>query len=219
MGRAPTPVSAVRGAALLLAALALAVPTTALGDADPASDVLLLQHTFVPGSPLPSGELSEQLRGVTARARKAGFALKVAVIGSQPDLGAIPGMFGKPQRYARFLGTELTAGKLTVPLLVVMPAGYGTFQVPGGTAAALRAVPTPPRDSDGLVRAAIDAVVKLSAAEGHPVKPPPAKGGGGGGGPTALVFVVPVILLALAGLAVSQRARRADRGRDIESGA
>ena len=218
MGRASTPGSALRRALLLVAALALAVPSGALADADPASDVLLLQNTFVPGSPLPSGELSEQLRGVADRAHKAGFALKVAVIGSQADLGAIPGMFGKPQRYARFLGTELTAGKLTVPLLVVMPAGYGTFQVPSATAAALRAVPTPPRDSDGLVRAAIDAVVKLSAAEGHPVKPPPVKGGGGGG-PTALVFVVPVILLALAGLAVSRRARRADRGRDIESGA
>ena len=216
MGRAPTPVSAVRGAALLLAALALAVPTTALGDADPASDVLLLQHTFVPGSPLPSGELSEQLRGVTARARKAGFALKVAVIGSASDLGAIPGMFGHPQRYAGFLGTELTAGKLTVPLLVVMPAGFGSFEL--RAAGALRGLRAPPADSDGLVRAAIGAVVKLSTAAGHPVKPPAARGGGGGG-PTALVFVVPVILLALAGLAVSRRARRADTGRDIESGA
>ena len=218
MGRAPTPVSAVRGAALLLAALALAVPTTALGDADPASDVLLLQHTFVPGSPLPSGELSEQLRGVTARARKAGFALKVAVIGSASDLGAIPGMFGHPQRYAGFLGTELTAGKLTVPLVVVMPAGFGTFELSNRAVAALRTLPAPPADSDGLVRAAIGAVVKLSTAAGHPVKPPAARGGGGGG-PTALVFVVPVILLALAGLAVSRRARRADTGRDIESGA
>jgi len=216
MGRAPTPISALRAAALLLAALALAVPATALGDADPASDVLLLQNTFVPGSPLPSGGLSEQLRGVTQRAHRAGFALKVAVIGSPSDLGAIPGMFGHPQRYAGFLGTELTAGKLTVPLLVVMPAGFGSFEL--RAAGALHALAAPPADSDGLVRAAIDAIEKLSAAEGHPVKAPPVKGGGGGG-PTALVFVVPVLLLALAGLAVSRRARRADAGHDIESGA
>jgi hypothetical protein len=218
MGRASTPGSAICRALLLVAALALALPSGALADADPASDVLLLQNSFVPGSPLPSGELSQQLRGLTDRVHKAGFALKVAVIGSPADLGAIPGMFGKPQRYARFLGTELTAGKLTVPLLVVMPAGYGSFDMRGKTAAALRGLPAPQSDSDGLVRAAIDAVVKLSTAEGHPVKPPSAKGGGGSG-PTALVFVAPVILLALAGLAVSRRARRADRGRDIESGA
>ena len=216
MGSAPTPSSAIRAAALLLAALVLAVPAPALGDADPASDVLLLQNTFVPGSPLPSGAFSEQLRGVTERAHKAGFALRVAVIGSPSDLGAIPGMFGHPQRYAGFLGTELTAGKLTVALLVVMPAGFGSFELPA--AGALRALRAPPADSDGLVRAAIEAIEKLSAAEGHPVKAPPAKGGGGGA-PTALVFVVPVILLALAGLAVSRRARRVDAGRDIESGA
>jgi hypothetical protein len=218
MGRAPTPISAVRGVALLLAALALAVPVTALGDADPASDVLLLQHTFLPGSPLPSGELSEQLRGVTARARRAGFALKVAVIGSPSDLGAIPAMFGHPQRYAGFLGTELTAGKLTVPLLVVMPAGFGTFELSNRAAATARMLSAPPANSDGLVRAAIDAIVKLSAAEGHPVKPPAAKGGGGSG-PTALIFIVPVVLLVLAGLAVSRRTRRANAGHDLESGA
>ena len=218
MGRAPTPSSAVGRALLLVVALALSLPGRALADADPASDVLLLQSTFVPGSPLPSGELSEQLRGVAARARKAGFALKVAVVGSPSDLGAIPAMFGHPQRYAGFLGTELTAGKLTVPLLVVMPAGFGTFELSDRAAAALRTLPTPRADSDGLVRAAIDAVVKLSAAEGRPVKPPASRSGGGGG-PTALVFVVPVILLALAGLAVSRRARRADTGPDIESGA
>jgi len=216
MGRALTPISAVGCAALLLAALALTAPAAALGDADPASDVLLLQNTFVPGSPLPSGALTGQLRGVTERAHKAGFALKVAVIGSPSDLGAIPGMFGHPQRYAGFLGTELTAGKLTVPLLVVMPAGFGSFEL--RAAGALRGLRAPPADSDGLVRAAIDAIEKLSAAEGHPVKAPSAKGGGGGG-TTALVFVLPVILLALAGLAVSRRARRADTGRDIESGA
>ena len=218
MGRAPTPSSAVGRALLLVAALALSLPGRALADADPASDVLLLQNTFVPGSPLPSGELSEQLRGVTERARKAGFALKVAVIGSPSDLGAIPAMFGHPQRYAGFLGTELTAGKLTVPLLVVMPAGFGTFELPDRAAAAVRTLPAPPGDSDGLVRTAIDAIVKLSAAEGHPVKPPAAKGGGGGG-PTALIFVVPVVLLVLAGLAMRRRTRSADSGRDIESGA
>jgi hypothetical protein len=216
MGRAPTPSSAVRRALVLVAALALALPTGALADADPASDVLLLQNTFVPGSPLPSGELSEQLRGVADRAHKAGFALKVAVIGAPADLGAIPGMFGHPQRYAGFLGTELTAGKLTVPLLVVMPAGFGTFEV--RAAAALGTLRAPRADSDGLVRAAIEAVEQLSAAEGHPVQAPSAKGGGGSG-PTVLVFVVPVVLLALAGLAVSRRSRRADAGRDIESGA
>jgi len=57
-----------------LAALALA-PASALGDADPASDVLLTQSAFFPYSPPPAPALKSGLSAITADAAKAGAAI------------------------------------------------------------------------------------------------------------------------------------------------
>jgi hypothetical protein len=72
-------------------------------------------------------------KGLT-QAVAAGFRVKVAVIGSQSDLGAIPSLFGKPADYAKFLGTELSLVYVG-PLLIVMPAGYGIYDGSRSTAA------------------------------------------------------------------------------------
>jgi hypothetical protein len=110
---------------VLAAAAALAVPR-ALADGDPASDVLLTRSVFVPyGAPVSQAVVT-QLETVVARARKAGYPIKVAIVRVPYDLGAVTSLYGKPQVYARFLGRELMflyRGRL----LIVMPQGYGYY--------------------------------------------------------------------------------------------
>ena len=61
----------------------------------------------------------------------------MALIASPTDLGAIPSLFAKPQRYANFLDVEISFFGGKQPLLVVMPNGYGVQGLgPAATAAA-----------------------------------------------------------------------------------
>jgi hypothetical protein len=198
---------------LLAPSLALAlVPRSAQADGDPASDVLLLQDVYLPyapGVPTPLGKTVTDLLKTT---RKAGFPLKVAIVAQPKDLGAVPQFFDKPQSYAPFLQSEISFNSKK-PLLVVMPAGYGLAGMPTGTENALKGF-APPKSAGGedLGRAAVAAVVKLSETAGHPVPTPklPKAGSGGGGGSTspAIVFGVPVALLALGGLLAALRRRQ-----------
>jgi hypothetical protein len=196
----------------LLAGLvvALAVPMATRADVDPASDILLLQDVFVPQSPPPPQDKVATIRAMLRETKQAGFPLKVAIIGAGSDLGGIPQLFGKPQQYARFLGTEITGatGQRTQPLLVVMAAGFGTFQVPAKATAALGAVKIGQGGNSDLIKATIAAVPKVAAAEGHPIKTPSGAGGGGSSGAPVAVFVLPVLLLVALGLVLSRRGRR-----------
>ena len=111
---------AAAGASVLLA-LAVAAGT-AQADGDPASDVLFAQTVFLPITAAVSGPLAAQLEAATKAASKEGRPIRVALIARPGDLGAVPGLFGKPAAYARFLGLELQyvyKGRL----LVVMPQG------------------------------------------------------------------------------------------------
>jgi hypothetical protein len=185
------------------------VPAAARADVDPASDILLLQDAFIPQSPPPPQDLVATLQGQLKALRKAGFPLKVAIIGASTDLGGVPQMFGKPQEYARFLGTELrgATGRRDQPLLVVMAAGFGTFSVDAKVAAAVRGVKIGQGGNPDLIRAAIEAVSKMAAAAGHPIKTVTPGGGGSSGAPVA-VFVLPVLLLGAVGLILSRRKPR-----------
>ena len=194
-------VSTTLMALLALGALAV-LPAAARGDADPPSDILLLQDVYVPFQPKVAPALENQLTALTGKAKKAGFPIKVAIIGSALDLGGVPGYFGKPKQYAQFLYSEITqpTGKQT--LFVAMPAGLGLVHPPKGGADAIRDLKVPPKaKSDQLATVALEAVRKLAAAAGHPV------GGGGGsrsssGGGTSplLIFGLPVLLVAAAAL-------------------
>ena len=94
--------------ALLLAAAALgAAAPAALADADPPSDVLLLQSVYYPYQPPVSDKLRRTLDKVVLAARNAGYPVKVAMVASAVDLGAIPQLFGRPAEYAPFLGREI----------------------------------------------------------------------------------------------------------------
>ena len=149
------------------------------------------------------------LDGFLAKARKAGYPVKVAVIATPNDLGVVPDLFGKPKEYATFLGREISFnGK--PHLLIVMPAGYGTFGVTPKVAAAVAGL-RPPGGSDGatLGTAAIQGAVKMAEAAGHPLPAPKVGGGSGGGGSTpVVVFAIPAILVAVGAFLATRRATR-----------
>lgn len=160
--------------AVLAVAAALAAPPRAAADGDPASDVLLTQWVFVPYSAPVSAPLTQQLETVIAGARKGGYPIKVAIIASPYDLGSVSSLYGKPQEYAKFLGSELTFlyhGRL----LIVMPQGYGYHDGRGRHGPELRVLRRHKveKGSDQLVAAATQAVAQLARASGHPVAVPP----------------------------------------------
>src|SRR5262245_14137685 len=101
---------ALRLAATLAAALCLLALAAgaALADGDPASDVLLGENVFYPYQPAVSQQVQKALNAQTAAAKRSGFPIKVALIASPVDLGVIPDLFGKPQKYAAFLDQEIS---------------------------------------------------------------------------------------------------------------
>jgi hypothetical protein len=185
-------------AAILLAATFF--PAAALADGDPASDVLLGENVFYPFSPTVSSRLQAELNAETAAASRAHFPIKVALIASPADLGAIPSLFGKPQEYANFLDREISSSNNSQPLLVVMRSGYGAqgLDLAAAIAVVRLAAPAGP-STDDLARAAVLAIPKLAAAAGHPIGAVRA-GSTPGGGPSRLLSLV---LLAVAAVAAS----------------
>ncbi len=187
-------------------------PGAALGDADPASDVLLVQSAYYPYQPTVSKGLEATLNRLLSSAGGSHMPLKVAVIGSSGDLGGVPSFYGHPQAYAQFLDREISFNNHP-PLLVVMPAGFGVAAA--GSTKGLAAIKIDTRHgSDGLVRSAIAAAAVLLHAKGKAIATPTvASGGSGGSGPPAAVlFAAPGGLLLLIGLIAFFRAR-GDRAR------
>jgi hypothetical protein len=186
---------ALRPLARALLAFSLAVTVCAaaaapaLGDGDPASDVLLFQPAFFPYAS-PSADAKAQLLGAVAAAKRAGYTIRVAVIQSRRDLGANPELYAKPQTYATFLDAELRSARYFGALAVVMPQGFGV--APGGRLThdgkRFRARPIGPllraiapleaprsTDTDTLTAAGVTAVKRIAAAAGHPIRGPIAK--------------------------------------------
>jgi hypothetical protein len=153
----------LRGLAALL--FLLAVPT-ALADGDPASDALLVRNVFLP-YPAPSAQEAGTLSREVAIAYGRGYRVKVAVIGSELDLGAVPSLFGRPGDYAKFLGQELQQYYVG-PLLIVMPAGYGIYDGGRTTAAEqkLLAGAAPTGSSAGELTSSAAAMVHRLVAAG-----------------------------------------------------
>lgn len=181
----------------------------ALADGDPASDTLLGLDVFYPYAPPVAHATQVALNAETARARRAGFPIKVALIGRPLDLGVIPDLFGKPQAYAKFLDQEISYRNVQ-PLLVVMAAGYGTQGLPPAATAAVAGLPKPTGTTPtALARAAIVAVSRLAAADGHRLGSVPGTGGDGGSGSGSslplIIGLAVAALLAAGGLVVVRR--------------
>jgi hypothetical protein len=152
---------------LSCALLAVLAAPAARANGDPASDVLYFQDVYLPYTK-PSAERAQELNDTVRDANRAGYRIKVAVIETAQDLGAVPSLFGKPGLYARFLGTEIRTF-YTKNLLVVMPQGFGFYA--DGVATdkeekLLAGMTVDAQDSDGLTAAATAAVKALHAAAG-----------------------------------------------------
>ena len=154
---------------LLVAALAVALVAgaaeTARADGDPASDVLYVSDVFVPYPPPSKATVATLKRNVAAAFAKR-YRIKVAVVASPADLGAVPELFNKPTQYAKFLGQELSP-IFVGPLVIVMPAGFGIFDG-GRPVAAEQAVLNPleitGKSADALTGTAATAAQRLTAA-------------------------------------------------------
>ncbi len=196
--------------ALACALLALLVPAAALADGDPASDVLLGENVFYPYSPPVTPAIQKSLNALTQNAKASGFPVKVALIQSPVDLGVIPDLFGKPQKYADFLDQEISfQGKQ--PLLVVMATGYGVQGLPAKAAAAVPALPKPTgKTSNDLAQAALSVIPKLAAAAGVQIKGAPQHHASRSSASALLVaLIAAAALVALALAVVTMRRRKA----------
>lgn len=165
----------------LLAVVALSGIFTSIAhaDGDPGSDVLVYQPLFLASDAGVSVTQQVQLAGLLRATNQAGFPVRVAIIASGSDLGAVTALWRKPRAYARFLGLELSLA-YKQRLLVVMPNGVG-FSWPGhSTASAYRLLANTPSShgAGGLASAAQSAVRRLAAAAGIRVasRIPPARG-------------------------------------------
>jgi hypothetical protein len=165
-----------RACALAVAATALVTAGSVLADGDPASDALIVQNVFFP-YPTPPTTATSQLSSAVEKAYAHGYRVKVAVIASAQDLGAVPSLFDKPQEYAQFLGQELQFYYVG-PLLIVMPSGYGIYDGGRTTAAeerVLARLKVSGSSGDELTKSAANAVVQLLAAgalKSKDIKPP-----------------------------------------------
>lgn len=160
--------TARRCTALAAALAALVVPAAAQADGDPASDVLLGRDAYLPYAPPPSNALADTLLRLLEQARRRGYPMKVALIQTRGDLGAYPELFAHPDRYVRLLRREIAFRVRHPHLLVIMARGGAAGSNLGDGAGVVGEIaPDPAQRSDGLVRAAIDAVARIAAANGH----------------------------------------------------
>jgi hypothetical protein len=159
----------VKRSALVVVLLALLAVPAARADGDPASDVLFSDNVFLSLISPQTTAQGKELERLTAAAAHQHFVIKVAVIKSPTDLGAIPQLYGRAGKYAKFLRMELTWGGFKGTLVVVMNGDPGGVAAVGpGAAAAQRQLAklTIPTDAslDQLGEVAIRAVQVVAAA-------------------------------------------------------
>jgi len=95
----------VRSSAVLALAVALVVLSggVARADGDPASDYLLANQVFLSSQSTGVTPAQRQLVATVAAANRAGFAIRVAVISNDYDLGSAGVLYLHPQPDAKFL--------------------------------------------------------------------------------------------------------------------
>jgi hypothetical protein len=185
---------------LMIAACTLA--GTAHADGDPASDYLLgTQVFFSIDVKLPAAK-QQELVSIVRDANKSGYAIRVALIASPYDLGAVTSLWRKPRQYAKFLGAELQF-IYKHRLLVAMPNGFGfnwSKHPSSQEDAVLSTVPIG-TGAVGMLDSAVAAVQKLAATSGVKVVRTPAAATTGKGGfahSRALIVLAVIAVLALA---------------------
>ncbi len=159
-----------RAAIVLVLAVALgagAAPPRARADGDPASDYLLANQVFLSAQTASMSRAQRQLVELVAEANRAHFAVRVALVPTEYDMGSITELWREPRVYARFLGLELSS-TYRGRLVVVMPNGIGV-EWAGHAARPLYATLAAARVAPGdrtLASAGEAAVERLAAAAG-----------------------------------------------------
>jgi hypothetical protein len=200
----------MRRTALLLAALGAActLATTARADGDPASDYLLGSQVFLPFDAKLPQDRQREFTSLVAATNKAGYTIRVAIISSAYDMGAVTSLWRKPRTYARFLALEI-GFVYRQRLLIVMPNGFG-FNWPKHPStreyALLSKIPIG-HGNVALLDAAQAAVQQLGAANGVQVTATGTKGH------SKSRDRVKIILASVALIAIAVLIRLALRGR------
>jgi hypothetical protein len=201
-----------RATALLLLGVALLVPASARANGDPASDVLLTDHVFLPFEAPISESAKNDLQKTVDEATAKGYPIRVAVIAFTGDLGTAVSLWKKPQPYSKFLWNELSF-QYDGRLLVAMPAGFGFYAGNGKPVkkelAVLRGV-KPGRIPTDLTESAAQAVRELAAANGVKVAKP--SSGGSSTRDRLLILAGALVALVVVLLFPARLFRR--RGRD-----
>ena len=112
--------------ALLLTIVVGVPPSPARADGDPASDVLVNHALFLPAEADIPARDQLGLVSLLDAAKQNGLPIRLAIISSPSDLGAVSELWDQPRAYARFLGFELSLTS-RAQLLVVMPDGVGYY--------------------------------------------------------------------------------------------
>jgi hypothetical protein len=197
---------------LIGVAACLSAPSLARANGDPASDYLLTQNVFLPFTTKIDQNSVKRLDALLVEAKSQRFPIRVALILSPADLGTAFSLFGKPEKYARFLGLELSF-VYRDRLLVVMPTGYG-YAVKGDpdpkASAVLKMLPAPGRSATKEADAAIVAVQRLAAMEGHRLAVP--KVGGSAGRDRLTIAAAATAAIALIAAIVLYRRREREVG-------
>ena len=201
-----------RLAVLSAVTVCLCAPSVARANGDPASDYLLTQSVFLPFTTKIDRNEVKRLDALLREADQKHFRIRVAMILSPSDLGTAFSLMGKPEKYAQFLGLELSfvyRGRL----LVVMPNGYG-YSVNGDpdpkASAVLKKLPAPGRNATKEVQASIVAVQRLAAAEGSNLAAP--KVGGSTGRDRLTIAAAATAGIALIAAIVPYRRRQRPAG-------
>jgi hypothetical protein len=180
----------------------------ARADGDPASDVLATQQLFLPQDAAMPRAQQVQLTALLQEAAQRRYPIRVALIASATDLGSITELWRQPHNYAQFLGQELSL-VYRGPLVVVMPDGFGFYNLPRSLAGN-PAIPAGSNPASGIGAAALRAVRSLAASAGHPLPLPAATSRSSTGGGSSLLpwiaFAIGLLLIVAAWTA-SLRAR------------
>jgi hypothetical protein len=190
----------------------LSAPSLARANGDPASDYLLTQNVFLPFTTKIDQNSVKRLDALLVEAKSQRFPIRVALILSPSDLGTAFSLFGKPEKYAQFLGLELSF-VYRDRLLVVMPNGYG-YAVKGDpdpkASAVLKKLPAPGRSATKEADAAIVAVQRLAASDGRRLAAP--KVGGSAGRDRLTIAAAATAGIALIAAIVLYRRRQKPAG-------
>ena len=203
----------MRRALLLAVAAALVTVPAAHANGDPASDVLIANQVYIgPEVPISNADRDALVKTVAA-ANERGYPIRVALIPFTSDLGTAVSLWGHPQDYAKFLGSEL-AFVYTKPLLIAMPSGFGVYHRNKPVAKEQRVVArVPPGKTPAAVaQQTTKAVRALAAAKGVDV---PVSSGTGGSDWRDRLIVGAAGLAIL--LIILVPARRLKRGRSAST--